>query len=327
MKDIAYARTDSVGGAIELSRSHVDSLYLAGGTTVVDLLREGVFTPAAVLDISGLALRQIKVQPDCLVIGAMVPNSELAWNPEVQSRFPVISQALLSGASGQIRNMASTGGNVLQRTRCPYYRDLNAGCNKRTPGSGCAAIGGYNRSNAILGGSEQCIATHPSDFAVSLMATDARLQLTGPQGDREIAFADFYLAPGDTPHRENVLRPHELIVAVKLPLPSAPRKSHYLKVRDRKSYEFALASAAVAADADVSVLKNVRIVLGGVATLPWRCRSAEQILEGQAPSPSNFTAAAEAALAGAQPRRDNGFKVPLAKRTLISALHNLTGVS
>jgi xanthine dehydrogenase YagS FAD-binding subunit len=327
MKDIAYARTDSVSAAIDLSRSQTGSLYLAGGTTVVDLLREGVFNPAAVLDISGLAFREIKVQSGFLVIGAMVPNSEVAWNPAIQSTFPVVAQALLSGASGQIRNMASTGGNVLQRTRCPYYRDLNASCNKRDPGTGCAAIGGYNRSQAILGGSEHCIATHASDFAVALMATDARLQLTGPQGDREIALADFYLLPRDTPHRENVLRPHELIVAVKLPQPAAPRKSLYLKVRDRKSYEFALASAAVGADADLSLLRNVRIALGGVATLPWRCRSAEQLLEGQAPSLAGFTAAAEAALAGAQPHRDNAFKVPLAKRTLISALQNLTGVS
>jgi len=327
MNDIAYVRTDSVRGAIDLSRSHVGSLYLAGGTTVVDLLREGVFTPAAVLDISELALREITVQPDSLTIGAMVPNSEVAWNAEVQANFPVVSQAILAGASGQIRNMASTGGNILQRTRCPYYRDLTASCNKRSPGSGCAAIGGYNRSHAILGGSDHCIATHASDFAVALMASEARLQLTGAQGDREVPLADFYLPPGDTPQRESVLRPHELIIAVKLPRTAAARRSHYLKVRDRKSYEFALASAAVAADADFTRMKTVRIVLGGVATLPWRCRSAEQLLEGQPPSLDAFTAAAEAALAGAQPRRDNGFKVALAKRTLIRALQNLTGVS
>lgn len=327
MNDIAYARTDSVQGAIDLSRSQAGSLYLAGGTTVVDLLREGVFTPAAVLDISDLALREIELQPESLTIGAMVPNSAVAWNADVRSHFPVVSQAILAGASGQIRNMASTGGNLLQRTRCPYYRDLTASCNKRAPGTGCAAVGGYNRSHAILGGSDHCIATHASDFAVALMATEARLQLTGPQGNREVPLAEFYLPPGETPQRENVLRPHELILAVTLPRTPAARQSHYLKVRDRKSYEFALASAAVAADADFSPLKNVRIALGGVATLPWRCHSAEQLLEGQAPSRAAFTAAAEAALAGAQPRRDNGFKVALAKRTLISALQNLTGVS
>jgi xanthine dehydrogenase YagS FAD-binding subunit len=257
----------------------------------------------------------------------MVPNSDLAWHPAIQQFFPVVAQALLSGASGQIRNMATTGGNVLQRTRCPYYRDLQAACNKRVPGSGCAALDGFNRSHAVLGGSEHCIATHPSDFAVALLACDAQLQATGPQGSREIALADFYLLPGTTPHRENLLRPHELIVAVRLPRTLADRKSHYLKVRDRQSYEFALASAAVAMDADSGLMKNVRVVLGGVATRPWRCPSAEKLLEGQAPGHDLFTAAAEAALTGAVARQHNRFKIALAQRTLVSALKTLTGTA
>jgi xanthine dehydrogenase YagS FAD-binding subunit len=324
MKDISYLRVDSVAGALDALQRHPHAMVLAGGTTVVDLLREGVFLPEVVVDIGGLPLREIHVDREFTSIGAMVANSEVAWNPAIRAMFPAVAQALLSGAAGQIRNMASTGGNLLQRTRCPYYRDLGAACNKRNPGSGCAALEGFNRSHAILGGSDHCIATHPSDFAVALIALDARVRVTGPGGPREIPLTEFYRLPGDTPERETVLEPGDLIVAVTLPHSEAPRRSCYLKVRDRQSFEFALASAAVAAEISGGVLRNVGIALGGVGTMPWRARTAEQALEGQAPSLALFAAAAGAALADAHPRRHNAFKVPLAKRTLVAALQQLT---
>jgi xanthine dehydrogenase YagS FAD-binding subunit len=326
MNDFAYARVDTVQGALEAIRAHPGAMFLAGGTTVVDLLREDVFQPELVIDIGALPLREISVGREETVIGALVSNSDLAWNPAITSLFPVISQALLAGASGQIRNMASVGGNLLQRTRCPYYRELDAACNKREPGSGCAALGGGNRSHAIFGGSEQCVATHPSDFTVALTAVDARIHLTGPDGERELAMTEFYVEPGDTPQRENRMRPGELILGVKLPHAHAGRSSHYLKVRDRHSYEFALASAAVAADSSGGVLTGVRIALGGVATVPWRARGAEQILEGRRASPALLAEAGRAAEQGARPLRDNAFKVELVGRTVTAALHELTGL-
>ena len=327
MKDISYLQADTVAGALDAAQRNPGSMYLAGGTTVVDLLREGVFVPDVVVDINSLPLREIRVDRDFTSIGAMVSNSDLAWNPAIQAMFPAVSQALLSGAAGQIRNMASTGGNLLQRTRCPYYRDVTASCNRRSPGTGCAALDGFNRSHAILGGSDQCIATHPSDFAVALTAFDARIQALGPDGEREIPITELYLKPGGTPERETVLRPGELIIAVRLPHPATARRSLYLKVRDRQSFEFALASAAVAGDVGPGSMTNVRIALGGVGTVPWRAREAEDALEGRAPSESAFSAAADAALAGAWPRRHNAFKVPLAKRTLVTALQRLAALS
>jgi xanthine dehydrogenase YagS FAD-binding subunit len=323
MKSISFLRANTVSLALEASRQAPDSLFLAGGTTVVDLLREGVFAPSGVVDINGLPLREIRVEGSSLTIGALVSNSELAWNRAVRLLFPIVSEALLSGASGQIRNMATTGGNLLQRTRCPYYRDLNAGCNRRTPGSGCAALGGYNRSHAVLGGSDQCVATHASDFAVALTALDAVLMLSGVDGDREVPITEFYAEPGERPERETMLRPGELITAVRIAHPAPGEKSHYLKVRDRQSFEFALASAGVAAELSHGAMSNVRVALGGVATVPWRARSAERLLEGRAPSADLFASAAEAALAGARPLADNAFKIPLAKRVLVKALHTL----
>jgi xanthine dehydrogenase YagS FAD-binding subunit len=323
MKAFSYLRVDSVAGALGALQRHPQAMVLAGGTTVVDLLREGVFSPEVVVDIGALPLREIHVAREFTSVGAMVPNSELAWNPAIRSMFPAVSEALLSGAAGQIRNMASTGGNLLQRTRCPYYRELGAACNKRNPGSGCAALEGYNRSHAKLGGSDHCIATHPSDFAVALTALDARIQVAGPGGEREILLTEFYRPPGATPERENVLAPGELIVAVKLPHSEMPRRSHYLKVRDRQSFEFALASAAVVAEFDGRRLRNVAIALGGIGTVPWRAPAAEQALEGQPPSATLFAAAADAALTDAHPRQHNAFKIPLAKRTLVTALHQL----
>jgi xanthine dehydrogenase YagS FAD-binding subunit len=324
MNDFAYLRVDSVAGALGALQRDPEAMVLAGGTTVVDLLREGVFAPAVVVDIGALPLREIRVEQDFISVGALVANSDLAWNPVIRAMFPVVSQALLSGASGQIRNMASVGGNLLQRTRCPYDRDLGAACNKRIPGSGCAALEGFNRSHAVLGGSDQCIATHPSDFAVALTALDARVHVNGPAGERDVPITEFYRLPGNTPEQETELRRGELILAVRLPHSAAPRRSLYLKVRDRQSFEFALASAAVAAEIDAGgLLRQVGIALGGVGTRPWRARAAEQALEGRAPSAALFASAADAALADAQPRRHNAFKVPLAKRTLVAALEQL----
>jgi len=327
MNDFAYTAVDSLAGAVEAYSRSPGSMYLAGGTTMVDLLREGVFAPEAVVDISALPWREVRVDGEFTRIGAMVSNSEVAWNPAIKKMFPVVAEAILAGASGQIRNMASTGGNLLQRTRCPYYRDLTAPCNRRAPGSGCAALAGINRSHAILGGSEACIATHPSDFAVALTAVDARVRVAGSAGERDIPITDFYRQPGRTPEQETVLQPGELIAAVLLPHASAHGRSLYLKVRDRKSYEFALASAAVAAELNDGRWHRVRIALGGVGTVPWRSRAAEQLLEGERPRGELFAAAANAELAAARPRRHNAFKVPLAKRTLVAALERLADMS
>ncbi len=323
MNEFSYLRAESVPTALDAASRLAGSMFLAGGTTVVDLLREGVFAPEVLVDITSLPLRDIRVDGDFAVIGAMVSNSEVAWNPALKAMFPVVSQALLAGASGQIRNMATTGGNLLQRTRCPYLRDLTAACNRRSPGTGCAAQDGFNRSHAILGGSDHCVATHASDFAVALTALDARIRVAGPDGEREIPITEFYLQPGTTPERETVLGPGELIVAVKIPHPAPSERSLYLKVRDRQSFEFALASAAVVAEFDGAAMRRVRIAIGGVATVPWRARLAETILEGRVPSEALFSEAAGAALTNARPLRHNAFKVPLANHVLVSALRQL----
>jgi xanthine dehydrogenase YagS FAD-binding subunit len=327
MKNLSYVSTGSAEEAVEAVQAHAGAIFLAGGTTVVDLLREGVFTPEVLVDIGSLRLREIRVDGDSTSIGAMVSNSDVARNPAIRAMFPVVSQAILSGASGQIRNMASTGGNLLQRTRCPYYRDLTAPCNKRTPGAGCAALEGFNRSHAILGGSARCVATHPSDFAVALTALDAVVRVSGPQGERDIPITQFYLQPGETPDRETSLETGELVVAVKLPHVPSSGRSVYLKVRDRQSFEFALASAAVTLEIKDGAMKSVRIAMGGVGTVPWRAHEAEARLEGQPPTELNFAAAAQAALADARPLRHNAFKVPLARNTLVVALRNVTGSS
>jgi xanthine dehydrogenase YagS FAD-binding subunit len=326
MRDISYAAPDTVPAGIALG-GEPGALFLAGGTTVVDLLREGVFQPEVVVDLGALPLREIRLDGNFTRIGALVSNAEVAWNPAIKRMFPVVAEAIMAGASGQIRNMASTGGNLLQRTRCPYYRDLTAPCNRREAGTGCAAIDGMNRSHAILGGSEHCIATHASDFAVALTAVDAQVEVEGPGGSRRLPLGELYLLPGDTPELETTLRPGELITAVLLPHAAAHGRSLYLKVRDRQSYEFALASAAVAGERQGAVLRNVRVALGGVGTVPWRARAAEALLEGFACDAGRFAAAADAELASASPRKFNAFKVPLARRTLVTALERLAALS
>jgi xanthine dehydrogenase YagS FAD-binding subunit len=294
-------------------------MFIAGGTNMVDYMRLGVLRPAAIVDISRLPLTKVEDAGGGLKIGALVRNSDLAYHPLVQQRYPVLAAALLSGASPQIRNMATTGGNLLQRTRCPYFRDTHyTQCNKRSPGSGCAAIGGFTRSHAILGGSDHCIATNPSDMNVALAALDASIHVRGPNGQREIAIGDFHTLPGDHPEVETTMKPGELITYVTLP--PVTGKQHYLKVRDRASFAFALASAAVVLDLDGGTIKTARVALGGVGTKPWRSKEAEAQLAGQKPSPEVFHKAADAALASAKPQPGNAFKVDLAKRALIRAL-------
>jgi xanthine dehydrogenase YagS FAD-binding subunit len=296
--------------------------FLAGGTTLVDLLRLDVETPEALVDINGLPLTRIEPLPGGGVrIGALVKNSDLANDPTIRRSYPVLSEALLSGASPQLRNMATVGGNLLQRTRCYYFRDAISPCNKRVPGSGCAALEGYNRIHAVLGTSEKCIATSPGDMPVAMVALDATVRTRRPNGgERTIPLTDFHIPYGVDPARESVLEHGELITAVELPAVPWFARSHYLKVRDRASYEFALASAAVALDLQGGTIRAARVALGGVGTKPWRSPEAEKALTGQRAGEAVYQAAAEAALAGARPQKDNAFKIELAKRTLARAL-------
>jgi xanthine dehydrogenase YagS FAD-binding subunit len=302
--------------------------FVAGGTTLIDLMKLNVETPARVLDINRLPLDKVEATPDGgLSIGATVRNSDLAHHPAVTRDYAVLSQALLAGASAQLRNMATTAGNLLQRTRCVYFRDTAMACNKREPETGCPAINGFNRSLAILGTSEHCIATNPSDMCVALAALEATIHIQGPKGMRAVPIGDFHLLPADTPHLETVLAPGDLITHVTLPPPIAASKQVYLKLRDRASYEFALASAAIVINVTDGKVHLVRIALGGVGTKPWRSPEAEAVLVGQTASQANFRKAAEAALRDAKPQSENGFKVELAKRCLVHALHMATSAA
>lgn len=298
------------------------SSFLAGGTTEVDLLRLDVLRPHRLVDINRLPLTGVEERSDGgLLIGALARMSEVAEDRAVVERFPMLSQALLLGASAQLRNMASMGGNLMQRVRCAYYRDPESACNKRLPGSGCSALDGVHRGHAILGTSEHCIATHPSDLAVALVALDAVVHVAGMDGSRTIPVDDFFLLPGDTPEREHPLTPGELLTAIEVPALPMARRSLYLKVRDRESYEFALASAAAALALEDGVIREVRLALGGVATKPWRARRAEDLLVGRRADHETFTRAAAAELAPAVTRPMNAFKAELARRTLVRALH------
>ena len=295
--------------------------FIAGGTTLIDLMKLNVEQPHTLIDLNRLPLGAVETLPNGgLKIGAMVRNSDLAHHSSVLSDYPVLSQALLSGASAQLRNKATTSGNLLQRTRCMYFRDTTMPCNKREPGSGCGAINGVNRMMAILGTSEHCIATNPSDMNVALTALDATIHIQNGQAVRSVPINEFYVLPGDSPQRETVLEPGDLITHVTLPAPVAGNKSLYLKLRDRASYEFALASAAVIIKIENNRLTYARVALGGVGTKPWRSKEAEQVLAGATLSENTFRAAAEAALQGARPQSQNEFKIELAKRCLTHAL-------
>ncbi|MFK3891529.1 FAD binding domain-containing protein [Sphingomonas sp. NPDC079357] len=320
MKTFNYTRADSVADAVRAG-----GRFIAGGTNLLDLMKLQVETPDKLVDISRLDLNTIEEREDGgLTIGALVPNSDLAADPRVIAKYEVLSRALLAGASGQLRNKATTGGNLLQRTRCYYFYDTAAGCNKRQPGSGCEAIGGFNRIHAILGTSDQCIATHPGDMPVAMRVLDAVIVTQKADGDkRRVPIGDFYRLPGDTPHIENVLEAGELITHVELPAPTGGRHL-YRKVRDRASYAFALFSVAAVVTVENGVIAKASLAFGGVAHMPWRNPAVEAALVGKAPSEDAFNAAADALLDGAKGFGTNDFKIPLARRTLIASLREVT---
>jgi xanthine dehydrogenase YagS FAD-binding subunit len=315
MYPFLYLKVDSQSAAVAAARR--GGRFIAGGTTLVDLMREEVERPETLIDISELQMRGITpTRRGGLRIGALVTMAEAAADPRVRTSYPVVSEALELSASAQLRNMATIGGNIMQRTRCTYFRDLSAPCNKREPGSGCAALEGNNRTHAILGISGDCVATHPSDLAVAFAALDAMVHLRSASGRRRVAFADFLIVPGSTPEREHALRDGELITAVEIPTQPSPLRSGYLKVRDRQSYEFALTSAAVALSIRDGVLRTAKVAAGGVGTVPWRLRAVERRLVGRRPSTELWRAAAAHAADGAEPLAHNAFKVDLLQRTV-----------
>jgi xanthine dehydrogenase YagS FAD-binding subunit len=328
MQPFKFIQVNDQATAIRAKEAGSYSKFIGGGTNLTDLMRMDVERPKELIDINYLKMQGIEQLADGSVhIGALVRNSDLAYHPLISQQYPVLSQALLSGASPQLRNMATVGGNLMQRTRCPYFYDTALPCNKREPGSGCGAITGYNRMNAVLGTSDKCIATHPSDMCVALAALGAIIHVQGPKGERSTAFADFHLLPGQTPHIETSLGAAELITSVTIPHLSFSTKSHYLKVRDRASYEFALTSAAVALDIQGGIIKNARVAMGGVGTKPWRSKQAEMALIGEPANDSVYKLAANAALREARGYQHNTFKIELAKRTLVRALQTVGGMA
>ncbi|MFG2385184.1 FAD binding domain-containing protein [Streptomyces avermitilis] len=325
MKPFTYVRAGSVQEAADAHASRPGARYLAGGTNLVDLMKLGVEQPAALIDVSRLPLDTVEELVDgSLRIGATVRNSDLAAHPLVRDRHPVLSQALLAGASGQLRNVATTGGNLLQRTRCPYFQDVSKPCNKRAPGTGCGARDGVHRDHAVLGHSEQCIATNPSDMAVAFAALDARVELYGADGERSVPAAEFHRLPGDHPEQDTELRPGELITGVVLPAASAGLPSLYRKARDRASYAFALASVAAVLHVQDGVVEHVGIAFGGLAHRPWRARRAEEAMLGAAPTRAAFEHAVDLELDAARPLRDNAYKVDLARNLAVDVLARLT---
>ena len=324
MNPFRYMRADNVSGAVTMMAETPEAVFLAGGTNLVDLMKLGVATPEMLIDVRRLTSDQIEELPDGgLRIGAAVPNSDLAADRRIRRRYPVLSEALLSGASGQLRNLATAGGNLLQHTRCVYFQNVTTPCNKREPGSGCSAREGFNRELAILGWSDACIATHPSDMAVALAALDAVVHTQGRNGERKLPLTELHRLPGDQPERDTVLEHGELITAVDLPPLAFAANSRYRKVRDRASYAFALVSVAAAIDLADGTVRDVRIALGGVAHKPWRATSAEEALRGAPATEESFRRAAEAELAGARPLTGNAFKVPLARNLIVRTLLDL----
>ena len=323
MQPFEYVSSTDLQSALDAIRG--GARPVAGGTNLLDLMKLHVETPRRLVDVNALPLAKVEDTPTGLRIGALVRNSDLAYDERIRRDYPALSQALLAGASPQLRNMATVGGNLMQRTRCAYFRDVTQPCNKRRPGSGCSARGGYTRMHAVLGTSSACFATNPSDMSVALAALDATVVLQGQTGERRVPIADFHRIPSTHPDQDTVLRPGELIVAVELPRRPFSGRSTYLKVRDRASYAFALVSAAVALDLDGETVRDARVALGGVGTKPWRSREAEAALRGKRGDEVRFKAAAEAAMKGARSTRDNAFKVELARRTLVRALALTTG--
>jgi xanthine dehydrogenase YagS FAD-binding subunit len=326
MTPFSYSRATDTAAAVKGALA--GARYLGGGTNLVDLMREGIERPRTLVDVTALSTEIADMDSGGLRIGAGVTNTALATDMRVRTRYPVLARAILAGASAQIRNMATVGGNMLQRTRCSYFYDEAAACNKRDPGSGCDAVGGFNRMHAILGASPSCVATHPSDMCVALAALDASVEVEGPMGKRSLAFTDLHRLPGDAPQRDTTLEPGELITSIVLPPLSFGSRSTYRKVRDRSSYAFALVSVAAALDiGEDGTIRDIRLALGGVAHKPWRATKAEALLHGKAPTEAAIRAAAESEFADAVPLRDNGFKIELAKRTLVAVVAELAGVA
>jgi xanthine dehydrogenase YagS FAD-binding subunit len=321
MRPFSYTRATDVGSAVREVTTHEKAKFVAGGTNLLDLMKIDVMAPQHLVDITRIALKTIEETAEGgLRLGALATNNDTAYHKLVEERYPLLSHAILAGATGQLRNMATDGGNLLQRTRCYYFYDTATPCNKREPGSGCSAIKGYNRDLAILGTSEHCIATHPSDMCVALAALEAKVNVTGPNGERTISFADFHRLPGDTPHIDTNLQDDEIITSIDLPAKGFADHYTYLKLRDRASYAFAIISVAAALDMDGDTIREARIALGGVAHKPWRKPEAEVLLQGQRATRENFQKVAEAYLEGAKGFGDNDFKIELAKRAIVRAL-------
>lgn len=321
MMNFHYTRATSVGEAVAAVAGDPEARFIAGGTNLVDLMKYDVERPGRLVDITRLPLTTIEATVGGgLKVGALAPNADLAYDARIQRDYPLLASAILAGASAQLRNAATTGGNLLQRTRCHYFYDVGTPCNKREPGSGCSAMGGVTRIHAILGTSDACIATHPSDMCVALAALDAVVHVEGPQGARTIAFEDFHRLPGDAPEKDNTLVHGEMVTAVELPAPRFGRNHTYLKLRDRLSYAFALVSVAAAVELDGDVIGAARIALGGVAHKPWRVPEAEETLKGQIPSAGAFEQAADRLLSGAKGQGENDFKIELARRAIVRAL-------
>jgi xanthine dehydrogenase YagS FAD-binding subunit len=321
MINFQYARATDVADALRQIAADPAAKFIAGGTNLIDLMKYDVERPLRLIDITRLPLRTVEETADGGVrIGALVPNSDLAYHPLIDQRYPLLASAILAGASQQLRNMASTGGNLLQRTRCFYFYDTATPCNKREPGSGCSAIRGINRINAILGTSEACIATHPSDMCVALAALEAKVHVAGPSGERAIAFADFHRLPGDTPQLDNNLQPNEIVTAIELPAQGFAKNYSYLKIRDRLSYAFALVSVAAALELDGGRIMEARLALGGVAHKPWRRSEAEAALRGQSADAATFAKAADLLLRDAKGFSHNAFKIDLARRAIVRTL-------
>jgi xanthine dehydrogenase YagS FAD-binding subunit len=321
MINFQYARANDVGDAVRQIAADPAAKFIAGGTNLIDLMKQDVERPTRLIDVSRLPLTTVEeTAAGGVRIGALVPNSDLAWHPLIEQRYPLLSSAILAGASAQLRNMASTGGNLLQRTRCGYFYDTATPCNKRDPGSGCPAIDGLNRMHAILGTSASCIATHPSDMCVALAAIEASVHVAGPAGERSIAFADFHRLPGDTPQIDSNLRRDEIITAIELPPRGFAANYSYLKIRDRLSYAFALVSVAAALELEGGRIKDARLALGGVAHKPWRDKAAEDVLRGQTANQEAFLSAADLVLRDAKGFAHNSFKIDLARRAIVRAL-------
>jgi xanthine dehydrogenase YagS FAD-binding subunit len=320
MINFQYLRASVVKTAISLSGKDPKAAFIAGGTNLIDLMKKGVAVPERLIDINNLPLKHIQLVNDVLHVGALTTNSDLAENAIVKEKFPLLMLALQSGASAQLRNMATVGGNMMQRTRCGYFYDITMPCNKREPGTGCAAISGYNRMHAIFGASALCIAVHPSDMCVALAALDAMVIIAGPKGERKIKFLDFHRLPGNTPEKDHNLLKNELIIRLEIPVNTFNKNFHYLKVRDRSSYAFALVSVAAALEIKDGTITNARLAMGGVAHKPWRLTAVEEFLRGKQATVSTFEAATKLAMAGAQSYGENDFKLRLAPNSIIEAL-------